>query len=174
MTIKRDLLHYWNFLIRICTRILSVEMRHPTPVLSSFLNESGPTFVLRPRRSRLMAIWWSNIHIGACIATISLPLPWGPKLLLLVSLACHSWFLVPASPPRLIRSSGGKLFIPSLATRPLGLDPQTRFADWWVRLRLIDCPGRAEIVLLRDQLSGVEWRALQAALRRPPRTLPAP
>jgi hypothetical protein len=119
-----------------------------------------------------MAIWWSSIHIGACIATVNLPLPSALNLFLIVGLACHFCFLVPALPPRLIRSSRGEWFIPALAPGPLALDPKTRCADWWVRLRLIGYPGQTAIVLLRDQLSGAEWRALQAALRRPPQSLP--
>ena len=143
-------------------------MTPPTPILKPCSAGSEPIFVLRPRVSRALHLWWWALHGVAAAGIIALPISWPIRCFLLVALGGHGLRQAPAISPVLVSYPNGTWAAPELGRSALRLGSGTRYAGWWIRLLLHDGQGTLKILLLRDQFRTPVWRALQAGLRRLP------
>ena len=120
---------------------------------------------IRPRRSRLLMLWWLGLHglAAAGVGTASL----GPAatLLILIGLVGHAIWRFPRLMPFLVHRSEGDWAVPGLCRAGLRLGADTRAGGWWIRLELTDGGCRLRWLLLRDQLDPEVWRALQREVR---------
>jgi len=127
---------------------------------------SGEAFVLRPRPSRLLKLWWYAVHGLAGLGIAGVPLWPALKCFALAGLLAHAWWRVPPLAPLLIKRRNGSWAAPELGRTELRPLADTSYGLWWVRLILADARGTVRWLLLRDQLDPAVWRALQVSLRR--------
>jgi hypothetical protein len=166
-TISRVSSEFSSCRILRCTLIFSGAVSPPiatSPVCSS---SSAPPFVLRPSRSRVLAIWWVVLHL-LLLATVAAVGVWVPaKLALAAVCAVHAWRRWPkATQTPIVVSAGGRWSVPGLALAELELANGTAYAPFSVRLVLTDGRRRIELLLVRDQLRDADWRVLRAHLSR--------
>ncbi|HEX5420437.1 MAG TPA: protein YgfX [Gammaproteobacteria bacterium] len=122
---------------------------------------------LAPKPSRSLEIWWAGVHLLGASGLIASALP---AVLIgagLAALLAHAWLRRPSPAPALIqRGVDGRWALPANGVGGLALGAGTAVGPFWVELRLEGPEGRLAVLLLRDQLDGESWRALQAQLRR--------
>ncbi len=143
--------------------IFSVGMTPPTLTWNPCSAGSERTFVLRPRVSRVLNLWWWALHGAAAAGIVAVPVSWPVRCLLLAALGGHWLRLAPVLSPVLVGSPNRTWAAPELGRNALRLVSGTRYASWWIRLILHDEQGTLKVLLLRDQFRAQDWRALQAA-----------
>jgi hypothetical protein len=121
--------------------------------------------VLRPERSRTLAIWWLTLHVLLATASVELDLPVVVRAALVAALAAHAVLRWERSTvPTLIGTADGRWALPDSGVEGLRLGARTRYTAHWVRLVLVAEDRTFDILLLKDQLAPSQWRALAARL----------
>lgn len=121
---------------------------------------------LKPSRSRWLVVWWGSLHALAAAGLLWSAVPWWLAAPGLAALAAHLWLAAPAPPTPVERGADGLWSLPAEGRAGLRLREGASVGPFWVDLRLDGPGGRRAVLLLRDQLDGESWRALQAELRR--------
>jgi len=125
-------------------------------------------FVLRPEPSRLLGVWWIAVHTIAVTGILASGLILPLKLSALAGVLVHGVLRRRPPPKKVIRRADGIWSMAELGHGRLRLCDGTSVGPFWILLRFRGA-GRGRplsVLLLRDQLSGEAWRALQAELRR--------
>jgi hypothetical protein len=109
--------------------------------------------------------WWIALHALLFAGVFAVAAPVWLKALGFAVAVGHGYCRRPTAPPaRLVVSSDGLCWCPSVAAQALRLGPRTRYARGWIRL--VDRSRRLDILLLEDQLEAEEWPRLSALVRR--------
>jgi hypothetical protein len=151
-------------------RILQADMSRP--IRSSDLSSSAyeEPFILRPKRSRWLMLWWLALHLVVSLGVIALGLGALATCFAAAALGAHGVLRAPRRTAVLLRRRDGTWALPDAGLDRLRLGRGTRYGSLWMELVLVaDSPNRKRktaILLLRDQVDAESWRRLQAQLRR--------
>ena len=164
--IRRVLKQFSIYRIRTCTPILRGEVSRPICISQVSSDASGTVCILRPSRSRLLALWWLALHLLLLAAIVGLGVPPWVKVALAAALGAHAVVRRPQSAtPVLVCRADGHWVLPERGPGPLRLARGTSCTAHWARIVLVGKTQTSDILLLRDQLDEVSWRILQGRLR---------
>ena len=129
-------------------------------------NSSGASespFLIKLKRSRLLAGWWVALHMLLGLAVVAVSPHWVVGAAALSLLAYHYRARRPASCSMLLVAADGRFALPDEGRFRLRLAGTTCLAGFWAELAFEGLPGR--VLLLRDQFTDSDWRRLVVVLR---------
>jgi hypothetical protein len=127
---------------------------------------SAPILVLRPKRSRLLILWWLGLHALLLGAAALVGWPWWCRALAMLAVGGHALGRWPATPGLLLVASDGSCSVPELGLHWLEPAPGTRLTAYWISLSLGKGRRRRDILLWVDQIDTTSWVRLTARLLR--------
>lgn len=135
---------------------------------------NAPDIRVRPRRSRLLAVFIGVTHLGALAVALATPIGWAVKILLAATILASGIHQTRrlvllrgrhAIREALWRQDGWLLTFASGEATEARLLPSSLAGLWLVTLDFSYPRGRASLVLLPDSLSPNELRRLRTRLR---------
>lgn len=132
--------------------------------MSDSSNSFAAAFILKPKPSRWLCVWWLTLHVVLAAVVYELCRVWPPAVLGLPVIVAHAALRWPRLELELRIDERRCWSLPGHSR--LMLAQGTAYTTLWARLVLQGDNGRVvRLLLIKDQLAASDWRRLQALLR---------